>query len=331
MRRALRAAGLFFAALAAAARAAPATLQGVVGPEFHRPVPRSSEPAVEALLERYRTPARAFRWEAVLRGRGDGYALYDVHFPSPVRGRFPELNTVWCEYFRAAGDAKRPAVVLLHILGPSDFALERLVAVGLTSAGVDVALMKMPYYGRRRPKTGLRVSGNLDALVEAIEQSAHDARRTAEWLASLPWVDGRRIGLCGISLGAFVAGLTAGVDAGFPRVGLVLGGGDLAGVVWNGAKEVRAIKEQARRLGLTRDALAQKLRIIDPNTYAPRLTRTRILMINGRRDRVVPPACARSFWIAAGKPPIVWYDCGHYDGIVHLFEIIGRLKTLFKG
>ena len=38
-------------------------------------------------------------------------------------------------------------------------------------------------------------------------------------------------------------------------------------------------------------------------------------MIAGNVDEVVPPASARALWEAAGRPPILWYDCGHYSAV----------------
>ncbi len=319
---------LFALAGQGVASRAPRRLAGRVPASLHRPTPASPDPAVEALLAQYRTRPEAFDWDATWRGEDRSYDLYDVRFPSPIQTEQAELNTVWCEYFRAKGDAKRPAVVLLHILGPGDFTLERVMAVGFVTAGIDVALMKMPYYAQRRPKRRGRagVATNIDTLVAAVQQGACDARRTAEWLSSLPWVDRKRLGVCGISLGAFVAATAAGVDGNFARAGFVLGGGDVAGVLWNGSREVRRVTAQVKRLGYTRETLAEKVRIVDPNTFASRLTRTDILMINGRRDRVVPPACTLSFWRAAGRPRIIWYNCGHYDDIIKIFEIIDHLR-----
>lgn len=315
-------------AMASSAVAAPAHMAGRVSARRHRPTPRSASPVVEELLAKYRTPAEAFDWDATLRGSDQGYDLYNVRFPSPIKTAHEELNTVWCEYYRVSGAGKRPGVVLLHILGPVDFTLERMVAVGLVTAGIDVALMKMPYYGQRKPPrvSPSIVARDLDALVATVQQGVHDARRTAAWLGSLEHVDEERVGLCGISLGAYVAGLAAGVDGHFARAGLVLGGGDVAGVLWNESREVRRVTAQAKRLGYTRETLTEKLRIVDPNTFVARLGHTDVLMINGRRDRVVPPACTESFWRAAGRPRIIWYDCGHYDGILRIFEIINHLR-----
>ena len=41
-------------------------------------------------------------------------------------------------------------------------------------------------------------------------------------------------------------------------------------------------------------------------------------MIAGKVDEVVPPASTLLLWEAAGRPPIRWYDCGHYSAVGYL-------------
>src|SRR4051812_49241916 len=59
-----------------------------------------------------------------------GYSVAALRFPSPVETPDPENNTVHAEYFRPTGPGRRPAAVVLHILG-ADFALSRYLAARL--------------------------------------------------------------------------------------------------------------------------------------------------------------------------------------------------------
>src|SRR5690606_35915138 len=67
----------------------------------------------------------------------------------------------------------------------------------------------------------------------------------------------------------------------------------------------------------------------DPLTYAGRLRGRRVLMIAGNVDEVVPPRAARRLWEAAGRPPIRWYDCGHYSAAGYLLPAIRRTVEFF--
>jgi hypothetical protein len=67
----------------------------------------------------------------------------------------------------------------------------------------------------------------------------------------------------------------------------------------------------------------------DPLTYAPRLVGKRLLMIAGRTDEVIPPASTRALWDAAGRPPITWFDCGHYSAVGFLLPGIRQTVEFF--
>ena len=54
-------------------------------------------------------------------------------------------------------------------------------------------------------------------------------------------------------------------------------------------------------------------------------------MIAGNVDEVVPPASAQALWNAAGRPPILWYDCGHYSAIGYLLPAIRQTVEFLGG
>src|SRR5204862_6593808 len=66
-----------------------------------------------------------------------------------------------------------------------------------------------------------------------------------------------------------------------------------------------------------------------PLTYADRLVGKRLLMVAGNIDEVIPPACARALWNAAGRPPIRWCDCGHYTAVGYLLPAIRETVEFF--
>ncbi len=66
----------------------------------------------------------------------------------------------------------------------------------------------------------------------------------------------------------------------------------------------------------------------DPMFYANRLKGKRVMIIAGKVDEVVPPASTLVLWEAAGRPPIRWYDCGHYSAAGYLLPGI-RLTVDF--
>src|SRR5436305_6883543 len=71
--------------------------------------------------ERFRLSAADFDYEREVLRHEPAFSVSAVRFPSPITSPDPENNVVHAEYFAPAGGGRRPAVVVLHILG-ADFA-----------------------------------------------------------------------------------------------------------------------------------------------------------------------------------------------------------------
>ena len=69
----------------------------------------------------------------------------------------------------------------------------------------------------------------------------------------------------------------------------------------------------------------------DPLAYASRLVGKRVIMMAGKVDEVDPASSARALWEAAGRPPIRWYDCGHYSAVGFLLPGIRQTVDFFAG
>jgi dienelactone hydrolase len=300
------------------------------GEAAFRPTP--DEPGVP---ERFRMQAATFRFEFEPRLDARGYSVSAVRFPSAVVSPDPENNTVHAEYFlprEARESDHRPSVIVLHILG-ADFALSRYVAARLADRGVAALFVKLPYYGERRPagEAGGKkkfLSEDVGRSIESMRQGVLDVRRAAAWLGSRPELDPGKIGVTGISLGGIVASLAAAIDPAIGRAALLMAGGDLAQILWEmpeGAK-YRALWVES---GRTIDDLRALTEPFDPLTYAHRLAGKDVMMIAGKTDEVIPPASSRKLWEAAGRPPITWYDCGHYSAIGYLMPAIRRTVDFF--
>src|SRR5688500_13894491 len=83
-------------------------------------------PMEAGVPELFRLAGERFGYELEpLRTTGT-YRVSALRFPSPIETADPENNTVHAEYFEpiGGGAGRRPAVVVLHILG-ADFALSR--------------------------------------------------------------------------------------------------------------------------------------------------------------------------------------------------------------
>jgi len=286
-------------------------------------------PLEASVPERFRLEPALFSYELAPVLATRRYTVSKLRFPSPIETPDVENNVVHAEYFAPIGfGPKRPAVVVLHILG-ADFPLSRYMAARLADRGVAALFVKLPYYGERRPPVHRGVSskrflsGDIERSVSAMRQGVCDVRRAVSWLKSRPDVDGTRLAVAGISLGGIVSSVAAAVDPAIQRGVFLLAGGDLSVILWElpeGAP-FRKLWLDSGRTQLDLKALTDPF---DPLTYAKRLVGKRVLMIAGKVDEVVPPSSTVALWEAAGRPPIHWYDCGHYSSVGFLLPGIRR-------
>ncbi|MCX7826852.1 MAG: dienelactone hydrolase family protein [Verrucomicrobiae bacterium] len=287
--------------------------------------------AIKDLLALYTTPAGeiAYRMETV----PTNAPVFDVSFPSPVKSPHAENNTVWCRYFAATTTGKHPAVVMLHHAEGATH-LEDFIARKFAGDGLPTLLVQFPYYGKRKPKdksnAELLEKADMDTLLTILRQGLLDAHRAKDWLRSRSEVDPKRVSILGISLGALAAATIAGVDPDFHRTVLLLGGGDIAAILSSDLPGLQRTRRQYLALAPTVDELRQKLRSVEPLTFAYRVPRGSVLMVNARLDDHIPVACTEKLWKALGEPTILWHDTTHVGMVIHLFDI-ADLTSAFLG
>jgi dienelactone hydrolase len=293
-----------------------------------RPGPQeSSVPA------RFRLERAVFAYELTPVLATTNYTVARLRFPSPVTTADPENNVVHAEYFAPIGRTRRyPAVIVLHILG-ADFPLSRYLAARLADRGVAALFVKLPYYGERRPASGglnsrRFLSADIQRTVTAMRQGICDVRRAAGWLSHRAEVDSTRLGAAGISLGGIVAAVAVAVDPALHEGAFLLAGGDLSRILWT-MPEGASFRAWWTASGRTVQDLKVLTDPFDPLTYAHRLAGKRVVMMAGKVDEVIPPASAQLLWQAAGRPPIRWFDCGHYSAVGFLLPGIRQTVEFF--
>jgi cephalosporin-C deacetylase-like acetyl esterase len=316
--------------IAGAGASAAATEQAVHRGEIRfEPGPNESN----AVPEPFRLASRTFQFEQKPQSSAsDDVSLSLVTFPSPVTTKYDCNNTVHCEYYCPTSPGKHPACVVLHILG-GDFPLSRTFATALAHRGVAALFVIMPYYGPRRPSDAnvRMVSADPNQTVAGMTQAVKDIRYAASWLAEQPEVDREQIGVFGISLGGITAALAGAAEPRFHKICPVLAGGDIALVLWE-STEPHAIEARRQWIaaGGTRDSLLSLLKTVDPANYGNCIQGRKILMLNASHDEVIPKKCTEALWQSFGRPPILWYNAGHYSAAFHLVDAIGRVTEFFQ-
>lgn len=280
-----------------------------------------------------------FSCRAERRRHGNGWTVYRLTFPSPVRTPVEANNTIVADYFvpvaRGPASVARPAVVCLHILN-GNFELEEMVCAMLASRGIAAILPKLPYYGERAGAEGRRLlQQRPELLPEALRQGLLDVRRTIDVLQSRPEVDRRCVGVVGISMGGILGATVAGEDARVARAALILAGGDLETIIGH-ARETCGLRAALAQLPEAPRAEAlETLRRLDPLMAAPKLrdraAAGRVLMINAQRDEVIPPECTEKLAAALGiADRVVWLEgLGHYTALAALPRALKQTCDFF--
>jgi dienelactone hydrolase len=322
---------LRIAVLSLAAAAAFAAASRAEDPLIERGTVHFVPTAAESeIAERFQMKEHDFDWQAQrMRTVTDHLEVWNVTFPSPVVTPHAANNTVHCEYFQPRCPGKRPAVIVLHILG-GDFPLSRLFCNSLAQHGVAALFVKMPYYGpRREPGVSRKmISPDPRETLEGMTQAILDIRRATAWLAARPEVDDQELGIFGISLGGITSSLAAGVEPRIQNVCTLLAGGDISRVAWE-HRELRDVREKWFATGGTKEQFFEVLLPIDPVTQAAGARGKRILMLNAVDDELIPRECTDSLWKAFGEPEIQYYSGGHYTVIRHIISALDRVSRFF--
>ena len=235
-------------------------------------------------------------------------------FDSQIRTRWPVNDRVYGRLNRAGRNWRdRPAVILLHGWN-SELAYARhfpYLGWRLNRHGVNAAMFELPFHGRRRPSGEAAIknfiSHDLQNMVEATRQAVVDARSLAAWLFGQGCP---AVGLWGISLGAWLAGLTICNDPQFSFAVLLT-------PVPNVELAIRELDFCAPiRVALEhKDVDVSRLNLA---SLRPLIPRERILIIQSRYDVFAPPAVVNEVWENWERPDIWSVPHGHISVLASL-------------
>jgi len=251
--------------------------------------------------------------------RDDDMEEFGLSFPSEFATPFRQNNSVPLGVFlplQRSGAV--PAVVVLHYWGARDLRTERIMARELARKGIASVVVTLPYHLQRTPpgySSGqLAILPDPDHLIATMTQCVLDVRRTVDWICSRKEFDSTRIGISGVSLGALVASYVYAVEPRISRASLLLGGADLAHILWNSSL-VTSDRDKLRKLGYNEEKLREKLAPIEPLNVLKDRVSGKAFVVGANYDTVIPRVDTEKLIQALPDQETLWIDTGHYGGI----------------
>lgn len=224
-----------------------------------------------------------------------------------------ENHTVHAELWRHEGP-QRPTVICLHGFGMGRPSMDAraLMARDLYSMGLDVILYTLPLHGSRTPRDA-RFSGqafaspNVTQINEAMGQAAEEISQLVAWVRAR---NSRPLGLLGLSLGGYLSALMAGLLDDLDFVVTLVAPvcfGDLAYRFMSASRHYRDDPAAV----LDQEEFRDSYWVHCPLAHPSRLPVTRMLIVAGRGDRVVPAEHPGWLWDHWRQPRIHWFSGSH--------------------
>ena len=240
---------------------------------------------------------------------GEKVLFEKLEFPSPVKSADAEKNdVVKAKLFRT--EKPEPAAVVFLGGWRYDPATPALAARFAGETGIQALYIELPFQGERTPKG--RRSGEVTFSADLAQdeatfvQAAQDVERAVEWLVRERKVDAKRLGILGTSLGGFVAGDLYGMTDRFACAVLQISGGDVASVVFGESNWLtKHIREGLAAQGLDEAAVRERMRPLDPATWARKERKDGLLLIAAEHDEIVPLATVKSLAESYGGARLV--------------------------
>jgi hypothetical protein len=175
--------------------------------------------------------------------------------------------------------------------------------------GFNVALPVLPLHG---PRKVTRVSGepflsfDLMNTVHGFSQAVWDIRRLLTWIRGQ---GAESVTLYGVSLGAYVVSLLAGIEDGLDSVVAGIPVVDLPALFHEQSPaHVRARSIEHNIIGGPAESVFAP---VSPMRFAPKVPHGGRFIFAGRGDRLANPEHARRLWEHWERPSISWYWGSH--------------------
>ncbi|MCM8766396.1 MAG: BamA/TamA family outer membrane protein [Candidatus Omnitrophica bacterium] len=286
----------------------------------------SSYSAISLEEKFYTYSKQGFPYEKKLTREEKAFRVYQLIYPSIVETGYID-NNIYLEYYEPKGENKFPLILILPHLSGESLSIERFFAYcfvknGFASLILETGLQKNWRKAKRWLKKEIKGEG-ISKIIPLFKQMAVEASRAIDIFGNNDKLDKEKIGIMGISFGAIVAPIVAGIDTRVKGSVYILGGGDILKIIRK-SRLARKFREYIEKENI--EEIKKKLELIDPLTFAHLAKSKPTLMINAYFDRDIPRTSTLELWKALDKPRIIWLPTSHYLAI--FFIGYARLQAL---
>lgn len=201
-------------------------------------------------------------------------------------------------------DGPFPLVVLVHGFTSNKEEVSHQLARVLNQRGFACLALDMPGHGERPGQPSDMFGPNHKEAYENVVEAVKDVRQAIDLAETRKELDtSQGVFLVGYSMGSWIGTLAGAADRRVSAMVLMVAGS--ATMVNKETKdEAPALKDRLE--------LVHRFAVLRHNAALPRFAPRPVLMMNGKRDILVPADRAKLLFESAGKPKEQrWYDSGH--------------------
>jgi hypothetical protein len=232
--------------------------------------------------------------------------------------QYTRNRQAWMQHWRHAS-GPRPTIIVVHGWAASPWGVNAAFfsLPWFYNRGYDVALVTLPFHGRRRERhsaysgSGL-FSHGIAHVVESIAQGVYDVRTLIDYL----FAQGvGQVGMTGLSLGGFTSAMVASTDE---RLSFCIPNSpptDLAEIVHVWQPNGFLLNHLLPRLGVEVADFDATMNAPSPLNYPVNLPKERLFLVGGLADRLAPPGQIVRLWEHWDRPRIHWHAGNH---VTHL-------------
>lgn len=285
---------------------------------------RTPTPLPNAYVEQFCYPTAPLSGELTLVGEKKSYRVYLGEIEAGPANLDTEIPITF-EFYEQKGASLAPVILIMpifnglkHLVRP--FA-KHFARKGYAVVIVDTVQRRTLLQDLKNPEPSLR-------------RSIQQHRRVIDWVESRADIDPTRIGVFGVSLGAFNALFLAALDERASAAAFVFVGGSLPDVLVASderriVEAVALVKEELSLNDEEFNAYLTERIETDPLMLAPHMNAERVLLVQAKRDKTVPFPRQLELREAMGRPETITLPTGHVTAAAYLFYIRSRTAKFF--